>query len=162
VVVQFVGDVLDLLLSGSLSTSRVCNFPFREAGFDPKLFPVSFIAIKILYHPAPYKPIAESIPHTAASFVLNYLPYLVMSNLSVGGSSLDWVHEGSALLQEVVELSVFVAGAGLSSNSSGFSGNSQQNVCDFFKGELFSRRQSSLFLFNLSPESTNEYLTYSQ
>ena len=43
-IVQFVGDVFNLLLSGASLTSRVCSFPFKEAGFEPKLLPVSFIS----------------------------------------------------------------------------------------------------------------------
>lgn len=42
-VVEFVGDVLDLLLGGEGSTSRVWSLPLREAGLEPKLLPVSFI-----------------------------------------------------------------------------------------------------------------------
>jgi hypothetical protein len=43
VVVEFIGDALDLLLRYSPLTSSVCSLPFSEAGFEPKLFPVSFI-----------------------------------------------------------------------------------------------------------------------
>lgn len=40
VVVQLVRDVLDLLLSRLIDTSSVCSLPLREAGLEPKLFPV--------------------------------------------------------------------------------------------------------------------------
>jgi hypothetical protein len=40
VVVELIRDVLDLLLRKGKSTSRVCNLPFKEAGFEPKLLPV--------------------------------------------------------------------------------------------------------------------------
>ena len=42
-IVELVRDVLDLLLGEGRSTSRVCSLPLREAGLEPKLFPVSFI-----------------------------------------------------------------------------------------------------------------------
>lgn len=49
VVVEFVRDVFDLGLSGGAITSRVCSFPLREAGLDPKLLPVSFMNKTKLY-----------------------------------------------------------------------------------------------------------------
>jgi len=45
VVVELVGDVLDLVLNGMMATSRVCSLPLREAGLDPKLLPVSFMEL---------------------------------------------------------------------------------------------------------------------
>lgn len=42
-VVEFIGDVFDLLLDQEWSTSRVWSLPLSEAGLDPKLLPVSFI-----------------------------------------------------------------------------------------------------------------------
>jgi len=48
-VVELVGDVFDLLLGHMISTSRVCSFPLREAGFEPKLFPVSFMTVNKKY-----------------------------------------------------------------------------------------------------------------
>lgn len=42
-VVEFVGNVLDLGLSLTPSTYKVWSFPLREAGLEPKLLPVSFI-----------------------------------------------------------------------------------------------------------------------
>ncbi len=42
-VVEFVGDIFDLLLNGERGTSRVCSFPLSEAGLLPKLLPVSFM-----------------------------------------------------------------------------------------------------------------------
>ena len=42
-VVELVRDVLDLVLNREGVTSRVCSLPLREAGLDPKEFPVSFI-----------------------------------------------------------------------------------------------------------------------
>jgi hypothetical protein len=42
-VVQLLGNVFDLLLGYYESTSRVWSLPLREAGLDPKLWPVSFI-----------------------------------------------------------------------------------------------------------------------
>lgn len=42
-VVELVGDVFDLSLSCGLSTYKVCSFPLREAGLEPKLLPVSFM-----------------------------------------------------------------------------------------------------------------------
>jgi len=43
VIVEFVGDVFDLLLHTKQATSRVCSLPFSEAGLDPNELPVSFI-----------------------------------------------------------------------------------------------------------------------
>lgn len=48
VVVELVGDVFDLVLSGGDGTSRVWSLPLREAGLDPKLFPVSFMELYII------------------------------------------------------------------------------------------------------------------
>jgi len=39
-IVELVGDVFDLLLLHARVTSRVCSLPLREAGLEPKLFPV--------------------------------------------------------------------------------------------------------------------------
>jgi hypothetical protein len=47
-IVEFIGNIFDLLLHRKQHTSRVCSLPLREAGFDPKELPVSFISIKIL------------------------------------------------------------------------------------------------------------------
>ena len=51
------------------------------------------------------------------------------------------VHEWPSLLQEVVELSVFVAGSTLlTGDSSRLSGDSHQNVSDLLEGKFFTRR----------------------
>ena len=39
-IIEFVADVLDLLLGVEGSTSSVCSLPLRDAGLEPKLFPV--------------------------------------------------------------------------------------------------------------------------
>jgi hypothetical protein len=43
VVVELIAYVFDLLLNKEGVTSRVWSLPLREAGLEPKLFPVSFI-----------------------------------------------------------------------------------------------------------------------
>ena len=48
VVVELIGDALDLVLDGGENTSRVWSLPLREAGLDPKLFPVSFMELYII------------------------------------------------------------------------------------------------------------------
>jgi hypothetical protein len=59
----------------------------------------------------------------------------------MAGSGGYRVHEGSSLFQEIVELSIFVAGSTLlSSVPSGLSGDSQQDIGDLFEGKLLTRR----------------------
>ena len=48
VVVELIGDALDLILDEGGNTSRVWSLPLREAGLDPKLFPVSFMELYII------------------------------------------------------------------------------------------------------------------
>jgi hypothetical protein len=50
VVVELIGNVLDLLLGNDTNTSNVCNFPLRDAGLEPNELPVSFIN-KYIYSP---------------------------------------------------------------------------------------------------------------
>ena len=66
----------------------------------------------------------------------------------------DWVgsDEWSSLFEEIVELSVFLAGLVVLHGLAGSSGDSNVDFGEFFKGEFLSRSDFFFFSFGLFPE----------
>lgn len=71
----------------------------------------------------------------------------------------NWVgsDEGSSFFEEIVELSVFLAGLVVLHGLAGSSGDSNVDFGEFFKGKFLSRSNFLFFGFGLFPESVNGY-----